>query len=233
MIKVVCLKHGTKFDSSYVNKLKNMVKRHLSLPFEFWCFTDDANGIDQDVNIHQLPLVPHWLSGWWWKPYLFSDDLFNDNDTILFLDLDLVIIKSIDEFFDFEPGEFVGLRDVSRIFNPNRQKLGSAVMRWQAKTLNCIWEPISKDDRLINIYRGDQDYIWDRYKHLLRFFPDDWIRSYKWEIRNRRELVGKKENMRFETVIEPDVPEDCKLLVFHGYPTLDVVADPIIVDNWQ
>ena len=29
---IVCLKHGTKYSSEYVNKLYNMVKRHCTIP---------------------------------------------------------------------------------------------------------------------------------------------------------------------------------------------------------
>ena len=41
---VVCLKHGSKYSSEYVNKLYNMCKRHLTVPYEFVCFTDDLRG---------------------------------------------------------------------------------------------------------------------------------------------------------------------------------------------
>ena len=48
-IKVVCVKYGTKYGPEYVNKLYNGVKRNLSLPHEFACFTEDGEGLDQNI----------------------------------------------------------------------------------------------------------------------------------------------------------------------------------------
>ena len=42
---VVCLKYGDKYSADYVNKLYNGVKRNLTVPFEFVCYTEDPKGI--------------------------------------------------------------------------------------------------------------------------------------------------------------------------------------------
>jgi hypothetical protein len=69
---VVCVKWGTKYGAEYVNKLFNGVKRNLApLNFMFYCFTDDATGLDKDVTVKPLP------TGWkhWWnKAALFADE---------------------------------------------------------------------------------------------------------------------------------------------------------------
>jgi len=233
MLHVVCVKHGNKFSSLYVNRLRNMIRRHLSVPHEFWCFTEDSTDIDSGVKIHTLPLnVPSYVQGWWWKTYLFSDEHFEHSDTVLFFDLDMVIVANIDHFVTYKPGAFLGLRDVSRVFNPTRQKLGSAVMRWQAKTQDRLWSELLRDDQITRVYRGDQEYLWDRAKQCIQFFPDIWIQSYKWEIRNRREITGKRENACFKDVKNPNISNDTSVLAFHGYPSLESVKDPVILDNW-
>ena len=40
-LNVVCVKYGTKYGADYVNKLYYGVKKHLSLPHTFTCFTED------------------------------------------------------------------------------------------------------------------------------------------------------------------------------------------------
>jgi hypothetical protein len=35
-VNIVCLKHGTKYNSDYVNRLYNMVQRNLTIPFKFF-----------------------------------------------------------------------------------------------------------------------------------------------------------------------------------------------------
>ena len=36
-------------DALHVNRLRNMVDRHTTIPHEFCCITDDAEGIDQGL----------------------------------------------------------------------------------------------------------------------------------------------------------------------------------------
>ena len=38
---VVCLKWGNKYSAEYVNKLYSMVKRNLTIDYEFVCFTEN------------------------------------------------------------------------------------------------------------------------------------------------------------------------------------------------
>ena len=40
---IICMKWGTKFGASYVNRLYDMVERNTTVPHRFVCFTDDAN----------------------------------------------------------------------------------------------------------------------------------------------------------------------------------------------
>jgi hypothetical protein len=55
---VICVKWGSKYTSQYVNILKNMCQRHTKVPFEFHCLTEDAQGLDADINVIKLPALP-------------------------------------------------------------------------------------------------------------------------------------------------------------------------------
>lgn len=231
MLNVICLKHGTKYGPEYVNKLYNMVQRHLHVPYRFVCFTDDVTDVNPNIETRLLP--PSTISGWWWKPYVFKQDHFPYGDTNLFLDLDTVIVKNFTQLIEYLPGKFLGLRDVGRVFRPDYQKLGSAVMRWQAGQLSDIWTDMEKNPGIMRKFHGDQDWIWHLHKNNITFFPDAWIRSYKWEIRSRDEIQGLGQRARFMSVRNPVVPTDCCILAFHGHPRVDQVQDPVILDNWQ
>lgn len=229
LLNVICLKHGTKYDPVYVNNLYNMVKRHLTVPYHFVCFTDDPNGLNEGIDIRLLPKGK--FEGWWWKPYIFKQGHFVLGETNLFFDLDMVVINNLNKFLDFMPGQFVGLRDVGRVFPHGIDKLGSAVMRWPAETYCDIWERL--DPTVTKTMHGDQDWIWSLHKSSIKFFPDEWIRSYKWEVRNRNELVRSGNGWRFNSVRSPDVEPETAILAFHGTPNPHEVMDPIIIDNWQ
>jgi hypothetical protein len=206
-----------------------MIQRHLSLPHNFICFTENKTGISGDIQIRDLPKSN--LNGWWYKPYFFKKDLFPEGDINFFIDLDMVIVGSINKLFDYMPNEFLGLQDPSRIFRPEPKKLGSAVMRWISGRYNNTWDKLEKNNSLIINYKGDQDYIWDVNKDEINYYPQKWILSYKWEVRNRSELTNDRPR-RFTSIRNPDIdPETC-ILAFHGYPKLHTVNDPVILNNW-
>lgn len=233
MINVICVKHGNKYDSEYVNRLRNMVKRHLSFSHRFVCFTEDSLGIKSDIGIIDLPEYPD-LSGWWYKPYVFSPDYFDAGDINLYFDLDMVIVNNIDHFVRYEPRKFVGLQDLGRIFRRNWVKLGSAVMKWPAQSYSQVWTDFKKDYQTITRkFHGDQDWIWHLCREEISFFPEQWIQSYKWQIRNRKDLEKTKNGLRFSTIKNPTIPPDTSVLAFHGTPDITDVKDPVIVNNWK
>jgi len=232
MLNVICLKHGTKYSPVYVNRLANMVARHLSVPYEFFCFTENAAGLDPNIKIKPLPENKR-INGWWWKPYIFKQGHFTDGDINLFFDLDMVIVGNIDKLADYKPNEFVGLEDVGRAFRKYPQKLGSAVLKWPANQFSDIWNLIEQDIQIVSRFRGDQDWIWALHKNNISFFPEDWIRSYKWEVRSKSELVYNGLNYVFKDIRNPILNSETSVLAFHGTPNPEDVQDPIIVDNWR
>lgn len=112
IVTILCMKWGNKYTASYVNKLYNMVKRHVTLPFRFVCFTDDAVGIKNNIEIFPIPtletnqiLHTSTKERGWNKLLTFKAPLYDITGPVLFLDLDIVIVGNIDEFFT-TPGEF-------------------------------------------------------------------------------------------------------------------------------
>lgn len=232
MLNVLCLKHGTKYGAEYVNKLYNMIERHITVPHRFVCFTDNPANLNSNIEIRILPQNGK-LSGWWWKTYLFKQGHFEDGDTNLFFDLDMVIIGNIDNIATYMPTEFVGLMDVGRVFQRINPKLGSAVIKWPANQYADIWDRIESNPAESNRMHGDQDWIWHLHHDKIKFFPEIWIQSYKWEIRSRDELVRHGGKFVFNTVKNPTVDPQTNVLAFHGTPNPEDVMDPVIVDNWH
>jgi hypothetical protein len=228
---VLCLKHGTKYSSDYVNRLYNMVKRHCTLDFEFVCLTDDAKGIKEGIKI--LPL-PGGLSGWWYKPYMFSKDL-PLNGTVLYIDLDVVIAGSIDKLFTYQPRHWFTIRDFTRAMRPKWQKYNSSVVRFNTGQLHHVWEKFDQDK--LNIQRrlhGDQDWLYEVDKSAM-LYPDSWILSWKWEVRKSKEFApgGLKGNRKLKTIEHVTPRVECCITVFHGDPQPHNCEDPWVVDNWR
>ena len=87
---VICIKWGTKFGSEYVNRLYRMVEKNLSIPHRFVCFTDNAEGVTDGIEVRELPPYEDNTAigdKGWRKLSLFNEQLADLKGTALFLDL--------------------------------------------------------------------------------------------------------------------------------------------------
>ena len=231
---VLVLKHGSKYSAEYVNKMYKMVARNITLPFKFYCLTEDPSGLLPNINIIDLPKQIA-VSGWWFKPYIFSSDIDIDG-TILYIDLDMVICDNIDKLFTFAPKEYCVLRDFTRSMRPNWERYNSSLIKFEKGQLDFVWKRFQRDS--INIMRkhfGDQDYLWEVTQGQARLWPDHWIRSWKWEVRSDRKYApgGSKGNRTFDTIEDCIAPNECCIVAFHGDPNPHRCNDPFILDKWH
>ena len=118
-VNVLCIKWGKKYGPEYVNRLHNMVRRHLHRPFRFVCLTDDAQGIDPGIEVKPIPPIgfdefdqrkPWTFGHGWLKLTSFANPLYDLQGRTLFLDLDIVILDSLDPFFE-QKGEFIVIKE--------------------------------------------------------------------------------------------------------------------------
>ena len=230
-VNVLCVRFGTKYGQEYVEKLRNMVQRHLTLDYDFVCLTDNPKPID-GVKILYQPNAGY-SKGWWHKIHMFDPNL-SLTGRILYFDLDVVIFKNIDKLVTYNTDCFLGIRDFNRKFHPGWKNLNSSVMSWQHKSESNIWNNFQKDINKAMRLHGDQDFIWREKNNKVKFFPDQWIQSYKWEIRNRQELHLKKGRRVFQTVKNNlEINDDCCVAVFHGDPNPSDVQDRFVLENWR
>lgn len=230
MRTVVCLKWGDKYSPQYVNTLYNMVCRHSSID-RFICLTENSSNLNRNIEIFPLPKMP--LHGWWFKIYAFSKDLQLDGK-VLFLDLDLVILKNIDQIWEYEADNFTIIRDFNRNAHPDWCKFNSSAFRFDAKSYHWIWDDFQKKHKeIISRNPGDQDYLYSILQKTAKTWPDSWIQSYKWEIRNKNELGMINGKRNFTSIKNPIINDKCMITVFHGDPKPDQTKDPIIIENWR
>lgn len=233
---VACLKHGTKYSSKYVNTLKNMVDRHLKIEHTFICFTEDPEGLDPSIEV--IPLPEMGLSGpekaWWYKLKMFDPDL-KLRGTLLFLDLDVVLISSIDKLFTYQPNKFCIIQDFFRAENPNHYIRNSSVFRLEIGSYPEVWNQfVMLKDQIVQTFDGDQDWITNQINDEV-LWPRDWIISYRWELKKR---LGEDQGQYLPYDEETTPPEECSILVFHGYPNPEEVTqtdkpDPLILRHWK
>lgn len=231
LVTVLCVRFGNKYGIHYVEKLRNMVARHISVPYQFVCLTDDPTPI-KDVKLI-VQKNSGYLKGWWHKVHMFDPHL-PFKGRILYMDLDVVVCGNIDKLVTTYKHEFLGIRDFNRKFYKSWKNLNSSVLSWIHGTQTHIWDQFCNSKQTAMKLHGDQDWIWKTSRDKLTFFPDSWIQSYKWEIRSKPELEIYQGKRKFRTInnnIQPD--PQCCIAVFHGDPNPADVQDKFVVDNWQ
>lgn len=214
---VFCLKWGTKYSPEYVNNLYAMVKRNLSLPFEFVCFTDDNKNLNTEITTK--PLIDPTLKGWWGKVSYFKKPLFDFKGVALCLDLDIVIVDNIDQLFTYHPErKFCIMKD-----RDSRNGNNTTVMRFWINHHPDIYNDLNLqhyehctgvvgEKLLRNRYWGDQVWITEKRPKALNY-PPEWVKSYKWD------CLDKQKNFF--------VPRNCKIISFHGKPNPHEVKSKI------
>ena len=229
-LTILCVRFGNRYGREYVERLRNMIRRHLTINHEIVCLTDDQHPIENVRTLYQ-PNAGY-LKGWWHKVHMFDPSL-SLSGRILYFDLDVVIHNNIDKLTHFSPNDFIGIHDFNRKFHASWKYLNSSVMAWNHGTHSYIFNQFRSNPRDAQRLQGDQDWIWKLSKDKIKFWPRDWIQSYKWEVRGREELTlinGKRQFREVDHSVE--VHPECCVTVFHGDPKPQDVRDKFVVDNW-
>ncbi len=214
MITVVCWKwkspqgYRSTFLGKHVNTLRNMVKRHLHVPHEFVCITDDPTGIDDDIRI-----VPLWddyayLQGFvgnqrpccYRRLKVFNADAAGLGEHVLSIDLDCVITRDITPLINRKE-DFVIWGDTA----PGTLYNGGFWMLRRG-TRQKVWDTFDPNEspqltRKIGIIGSDQAWI----SHCLGKGEAMWTRvDGVYSFRNHLNKASMK------------LPTDARIVMFHG-----------------
>ncbi len=230
---VICLKWGSKYGPEYVNKLYRMVQRNLTVNHEFICFTENPSNLDTGIKIRDLELLQG-IEGWWYKPTLFNPSLGLEG-TILFLDLDMIIFRNIDKLFSYKPGEFIIIRDFNRhLVGDSYDKFNSSIFRLDTGQHAQVYHDYIADTSVSRRFQGDQDWIRHAIKNNYSYWPNEWIQSYKWEMRGKPAMtVGARGTRDFQVQGDPIVLDETSIAVFHGDPNPHYCKDKWVQENWN
>ena len=61
-MKFLTLKFGERYSADYVNKLYKGIRRNSSDPFDFYCYTENPEGLDENAVSYThltLPTTPY------------------------------------------------------------------------------------------------------------------------------------------------------------------------------
>jgi len=208
--QVICINWGTKYGPLYINRLYGMVARHLTPPFTFTCFCDNRAGIRPEVLCEDLPPIdvkmPVNTKGIWPKSRLWGPTLGGLTGPVLFMDLDLVVTGSLDDFFSFGAPEDVVLSP-----NPSNpfEKLGqTSVFRFPVGRLVPLQQRFKADPQgIADEYRFEQRYVTRNAPGGVMLFPEGWVRHFRRHCRRTFPL---------NYFLPPRLPAEARIVIFPG-----------------
>ena len=212
MVNVICMKWGDKYGARYVNILRSMVARHLKREHRFACFTDNGEGIRDDVEVFPLPVleIADGPERCWRKLTTFEQRLGDLEGLTLFLDLDVVIVDSLDPLFEL-PGDFYISHDWR--WHRKRPIVGnSSCYRFKVGAHVDVIETFKQDPETIrHRYRNEQAFLSHHLteKGVLSYWPEQWTPSFK---------THSLPRIPFRYFQAPTQPPGAKVIVFHGNP---------------
>ena len=251
MANFICVKWGDKFPAYYVNRLLRGIERHYTGDVRFICVTDDTTGIDPKVET--VPLVRQPFEdamdeafktsrrrGAMRKVALFNPDLIPDLEgDVLGFDLDVVITGPLNDLVDFEPGKVCMRFDWlekkrgrfgghGSVFKFNPQQHGYLYHDLCENTLKYLEEANFSEQKYTSQRANARD--------DLRFYPDDWIASFKRDAMRMPPL---------NHILAPKLPDNTRVMCFHGTPKMEealvgyngpfhrkTVPAPWLSENW-
>lgn len=219
---VICIKWGTVYDSDDVNKLYNMVIKNTTHKVNFYCFTENAVELNENIIVKPLPIlntIEEYQNKYAYKKEAgLCDDNLGEltGQRVVFFDLDILIVSNIDEIFEYpEREKFYIIND----WNSKGNEVGQATCySWVVGTLGFIKEYYEKNPKEVvdKFFTASQEYLSSKVIEKfgkLNFWPNDWFCSFRFH------CMPKFGPLRH--FITPQIPKNMpnlKVINFHGYP---------------
>jgi hypothetical protein len=233
-IDCACVIHGDGYNWDYVDRLYNMLSRHITSGIRMHVYTESDRAVPPHMIKHVLE---DWgIQGprrsWWYKMQLFNSQHYSG--PLLYCDLDLIIVNNIDWICQQSLSNFWSVRDFKYLWKPANYEINSSIMWWDTAQYDWLWKHFKKENllRILSQYHGDQNFIGEHIpEHQRRYFDTERIKSWRWQCLDGGYDFRKKRYLQPSTGTRVD--HRTSVLVFHGRPKPGEVQDPIITEHWK
>lgn len=216
MLTVACvLKSGGIYTPEWVRKLRDGVKKHLSIEHRFVCLSDVP------VPCDRIPLVEN-FPGWWSKIELFRRGVFRG--PVVYFDLDTIPVGSIDKI-----GSHAHTFTMAHEFY-RPHFLCSTAMAWNGD-YSFIREAFIKDPaRVMHTYDKEmlsQGRIGDQ------AFIEDQLLAHGIKSDTFRDLFGERSVASYKVhECRAAPPADAAVVAFHGRPKPCDLKSGWVAEAW-
>jgi hypothetical protein len=163
-----------------------MIKNNITPPFELTCFTDNPKNLNKKIKIEDLPNINFEVRkhrrGIWNKCRLWNKRLGNLEGTVLFLDLDIVIVNNIDCFFEYgnKNNLILGVQESWLLESFFIKKGQTSFFRFPVGKLYPLLENYEKNQKEIQEkYNFEQSYVSNNSPLQVEFWPKEWTAHFR------------------------------------------------------
>lgn len=225
-----CWDGSSYYSPEYINRLYRACLRNTEHPFDFVLYAGlftympaATAALDPRIRIEQNDL-PYWWCG---MPFWMENPPGIETRTLLYLDLDVVIVGSLDDLIEY-PSDHAYMKDYPAARCPAglendgnasasliRNGAGAAIWEGYVAAGKPTWSPLLPPvgrklplavQTILNDPAGPVPHD---------VFPEAWVASYKLH------------------VLQNGLPEDCRIISFHGHPKPHDVDFPWVKENWK
>jgi hypothetical protein len=189
-LNIICYKWGTRYSAHEVNILYASVHRHLGVPFRFFCLTDDPSGLRAEIEPREIPARARIGNGP--KIYTFSEGFLGlgPDEHVVSLDIDVVIVGSLDFLLEHPERDFVIARHRSK---KSISRGHGACYRVRVGSQREVWDRFIADPQAaaatfpgrkdVNAF-SEQKWLEHIYRGRdLQFFPEGKVISFRRDCR--------------------------------------------------
>lgn len=211
----------------YINKLYRGVARNLSVPFRFCCFTNEpiADQLDSGIEVKPFRFPAYEGAGVLPRLYMFNlESGLLPESFVLALDLDVVIVGSLDEIVSYK-GAFC----VRSKFAPGQQwKADGDIIgfRPSLRFQHIFWDSFLADYDTALRRTGGRERYWFRHIISSYFYGGDCDR---WQNECPGQVVSYKRHVKRTHRL----PENARIVSCHGRPRPHELTDKWAKNHWR
>lgn len=182
-VACVFVKGPYAYTKDYVVRLERMVRKFLTLPFRFVCFTDQPEAFTEPIEAIRIPrqLPGHKDAVGFWNKLQVFNPAHALSGRVLFLDLDVLVISDLSPIVDY-PAPFALAGDELALERPVYalnsigraiiRRFNASVMAFDGGTLSDLWNDWTP--AVTGRLQGDQDWVGERYPDAAAM-PVSWF----------------------------------------------------------
>ena len=233
-IDCACVIHGHAYSWTYVERLYNMLDRHITPGIRLHVYTEVDRPVPEPMIKHVLDpwSIANPKRSWWYKMQLFNPA--HHTGPLLYFDLDIVIVGNIDWIWQQPTTYFWAIRDFKYLWRRNHTGVNSSVMWWNTQHYQNIWDTFAQQDLAATMqkYPGDQDYISAVIpENQRRFFDTNRVQSWRWQCLDGGYNFRKRRHQTPGTGTH--ITDSTSIMVFHGNPKPEQITDQAVVAHWR